>query len=191
MKMKWLKKGLIVGGMVAVCFGLLRVYGAYQNEQKTALLAVAQLRQAGEIVKVELAENKAQSACETAWLKYKNKQLDADYIRLTKGEIAHLEEEARIRGDEPTCLEPDTSFEGTIEVTKQALDLVDKEYRIWYGLLLEQRYASDRKLQTRHILHRVWGMLIGAAPETQEEWVLFLSKHYPDIKFGQEEPKFE
>ena len=61
--MKWLKKGLIVGGMIAVCFGLLRVYGAYQNEQTTALLAVDQLKQAGEIVKVESAENEERQAC--------------------------------------------------------------------------------------------------------------------------------
>jgi hypothetical protein len=188
--MKWLKKGLIVGGMVAVCFGLLRVYGAYQNEQKTALLAVVQLRQAGEIVKVELAENKERQACVTAWLDYNLEESKAKTIRITVGEVAYAKEEARIFSHRPTCLQPDTSVDGIFEGTENQLGIIDKEYRIWYGLLLEQRYASDRKLQTRHILHRAWGTLIGSAPETQEEWVSFLSKHYPDIKFGQEEPKF-
>ena len=81
-------------------------------------------------------------------------------------------------------------MDGIFENTKNELELNNKEYRIWYSLLLEQRYASDRKLQTRHILHRAWGTLIGSAPETQKEWVLFLSKHYPDIKFGHEKPRF-
>jgi hypothetical protein len=188
--MKWLKKGLIVGGMVAVGFGMLRVYGAYQNEQKTALLAVAQLRQAGEIVKVELAEEMARQACVTAWLDYNLEESKAKYIRITSGEIAYVNEEARILSHRPMCSEPDTSMDGTLEDMKVSLGLGDKENRIWYGLLLEQRYASDRKLQTRHILFRVWGTLIGSAPETQEEWFSFLAKHYPDVKFGQEEPKF-
>jgi hypothetical protein len=188
--MKWLKKGLIVGGVVVVGFGLLRVYGAYQNEQRTALVAVSQLREAGKAIKAERAEDDAREACRHAWLKYQGKEADARYIRITKGEAAYLREELRISGDKPLCLEPNTSVSGILEGTEVSLDLNEKEFNYWYGLLLEQRYASDRKLQTRHILHRVWGTLIGAAPETQEEWVSFLAKHYPDVKFGQEEPKF-
>jgi hypothetical protein len=30
----------------------------------------------------------------------------------------------------------------------------------------------------------------GAVPETQQAWLSFLAKDYPDVKFGKEEPKF-
>jgi hypothetical protein len=174
----------VLTGFVAlvIVFGLLRIYGAYQNERKTALFIAAQASEAGRAAEQEVAEDKAHSACVKAWLQYDNEEAKANLVRITAGESAYAKEEARIFGDKPLCSRPDTSFDGAFRDLDSSLGHIDTQYGNFYVAALENRYASDRVLQTRHVLHQAWAKVIGAPLETQEEWGKFLAKSYPDIE---------
>jgi hypothetical protein len=180
--MKSMNKVVIPLVAVAVVFGLLRIYGAYQNEKKTALFMAAQASEAAKAAELEVAEDHAHGACAKAWLDYDLEESKADNIRITVGPLAYAKEEARIIADKPVCSKPDTSLGGILQDVGPSLDHISEEYNYWYFAALENRYASDRKLQTRHLLHQAWGKLIGAAPESPEEWGKFLAQNYPDIK---------
>ncbi|MGO9273347.1 MAG: hypothetical protein ACLQOO_24440 [Terriglobia bacterium] len=152
---------------------------AGQNEKKAALFMAAQASEAAKAAELEVAEDEARSACIEAWQKYHLEELDADYIRITAGPLAYAKEEARIFGHKPLCSKPDASFDGTFRDLVLSLHHIDAEYGYWYAAALANRYASDRKLQTRHLLHQAWAKMI--APETPENWAKFLAQNYPDI----------
>jgi len=178
--MKSMSKVVMPLVVLAVVFGLLRIYGAYQNEKKTALFMAAQASEAAKTAELEVAEDDAHGACVSAWLKYNNEEKKADVIRLEKGDIAYYREKERILGDKPTCSEPDTSLGAILDPA--AFRHIEEEYNYWYLAALANRYASDRKLQTRHLLRLAWAKITGAAPDTPEEFGKFLAQSYPDIK---------
>ncbi len=180
--MKTGTKVLIGLGVLAVVFGLLRIYGAYQNEKKTALFMAAQASEAARAAELEVAEDRAHEACSKAWLNYDLEEAKANNIRITVGPLAYAKEKARIFGDKPICSKPDTSLDGMFQDLGSSLRHIDAEYSYWYLAALENRYAFDLKLQTRHILKTVWRKLMSTTPETSEEWGKFLAQNYPDIK---------
>jgi hypothetical protein len=180
--MKSVSKVVLTLLVVAVGFGLLRIYGAYQNEKKTALLIAAQASEAAKAAELEVAEDRVHEACAKAWLDYDLEESKAENIRIKVGPSAYAKEEARIFGDKPICPKPDTSLGGILQDVGPSLEHISEEHNYWCFAALENRYASDRKLQTRHLLHLAWAEIIGAAPETPAEWGQFLAQSYPDIK---------
>lgn len=178
MKRIWVVRTLVVLGFG---FGLLQIYGAYQDEQKMALGIAVRASEMAKAEELEVAEIEAREACLSAWLNYNLEEAKAKGILVRKGRAAYDAEEARIFGHKPICSKPDTTPSGIMQGSTDKLAHQDKARADRVFANLEKRYASDRKLQTRHILHGVWSKLIGGARETPQQWAEYLAENYPDI----------
>jgi hypothetical protein len=174
----WAVRTLVVLGFG---LGLLQIYSAYHNEQKLALAIAVQASEMAKAEELEVAEIEAREACSSAWLTYNLEEAKAKGILVRKGRAAYEAEEARISGHKPSCSKLDTTPSGAAQdsTDKLAHEAMARADRVLANL--ERRYASDRKLQTRHILRGVWSMLMGGARETPQQWAEYLAESYPDI----------
>ncbi len=178
MKRIWVVRTLVVLGFG---FGLLQIYGAYQDEQEMALAMAVQASEMAKAEELEVAEVETREACLSAWLNYNLEEAKAKGILVRKGRAAYDAEEARIFGHKPVCPKPDTTLSGIMQDSTDKLAHQDKARADRVFANLEKRYASDRKLQTHHILRGVWSKLIGGARETPQQWAEYLAENYPDI----------
>lgn len=167
--------------MLALAFGLLRIHGAYQNEQKAALLRAAQMSAETDYRQRLAEEDHAKLKCSQAWAEYNLAEQDARLILIRRGEIAYLDAERKLLSIKPLCDGYHLSLDESMHVITDHLENEDAADRLRRVAAAERRYAIDQKLQTRHILHKAWATLAGATAEAPADWIKFLSENYPDI----------
>jgi hypothetical protein len=157
-------------------FGLLRIYGAYQNEQRKALFRATQAEESAALEQRRSDEDAAELDCSDAWHKYRMAKLDAEYTRIKIGELAYEKAELELLRLKPIC-DSDLSFDASTRVIMNRLEHDEAVLFLKARATAEKQYASDRKLQTRCIWHRAWAKVTGVAPETDDEWVRFLAQN--------------
>jgi hypothetical protein len=164
MKMgKRTKYGLLVA-ILGVAFGMARVYGAYQNEQRRALAIEAQFTRWASQLDRSLKWSFYQS---TTRMMASNKQLEKFEPKLAAEEETRLKNSSFYTPTEPACHLQDNDPLMPQDLNVKAMQAI---------AVAAHKYAFDRGLQTKHILNNAWAAISGTNSETTEEQVANLAK---------------
>jgi len=151
------KKLTIIGIFVAVCFVALlgiRIYGAFQMEQESAIARADEAEQEAKALNAKSDEDTRRMECDNQWLKYKNNLLDKQIAEL-KGGIGHTP-------IEPSCDGYAMSLDEGMKVSMEGMQaIVDASNAREYARL-EREYSTNRKLQARFLALRLWTFLKGS-----------------------------
>ncbi len=174
------KKGLVVLAVFLVGFVGLRIYAAFQNEQRGALLRASHGEEQAAREQQLADQDTAELDCSDAWGLYRIAEKEVQYVRITEGELAYLAADMEADKLKPIC-----SYEFSLDAsTRVGNDRLDHESAASESRALamsERKYAADRKTQGNRIRHKIWATFTGAAPETPEEWTKFLAQQYDGI----------
>jgi hypothetical protein len=165
--MKRLAPALAVLAVLLLAFAGLRVYGFYHNEQADALhRAEAALDEAKRLEDLAREED-LRSKCDLQWSEYGLEEKKAELVRLRQGEIAYLKAKARLIDQKPLCSGYAMSMSDSLQLSFEKLEHSTKAIDLQEYAKVQTSYATDRKQQTKRLLHKVWASLTG-----QKDWRL-------------------
>jgi len=161
--------------LLVLTFLGLRVYGAYQTEKQDALRRAGQARQASRVEQAEADDGEAEIKCSLAWGNYHLAEQKAETARITGGNLAYYREELKALPLRPFC-NYDLSFSAFTALIISNLGHSGNALHLKMYAEAETNYATSRKLQSKHLLHKAW-MFITGTSESTDDWMRFLAAH--------------
>lgn len=159
-----MKTFLAVGTVLLVLgVGGLRTYGAYQTETLNAAHRAA-------IAQMEATAQDSEAA-----------RLDVEYQRqaLADEQLYKAELHNAPNVQELNAVPVPTN---SMDVLTAKLKCQEAAINLKFYAELEGRYLTNRKLQTKVIVHKVWSAITGSPADSQEQWLQFLATHETDGK---------
>jgi len=171
---------LIVVVVLVIGFVGLRIYTAFQNEQRGALLRASQAEEQAVRAQRLVDQDTAELDCDHAWGLYRIAEAEVRHVRITVGELASLAAEMEADKLKPTC-SSEFNLDTSMRVINDRMDHDSVASFLKALATSERKYAVDRKTQGYRICHKIWATLTGAVAETPEEWTKFLAQRYDGI----------
>lgn len=148
-----MQKTLVIGG-ICLLLVIIALVGYCKSERRKARVAFELLSSEAERADLDVAADKAEIACQDAWLEYRKEESEADLIRLKSGELAYDKYEAKIFKDKPICPDRGTGLSNILNGPDMRL-LDDstraQELRSEANAALE--YSKDWEKQVRRLFH--------------------------------------
>jgi hypothetical protein len=174
------KRIVIISIVICLIVALLglRVYGAYQNAKLAALASAAQAEGMAVREKAEADRLQRELDCSKAWQEYEIALLDARFAQLKRGDVAYYKAKAKAEARRPQCGSGSLSLDTFTNYLNDQLEHYEHARVLHAYSELLKNYATNRKLQTSYIAHKLWLTLTGTHP-AQDDLTKFLAKNQP------------
>jgi hypothetical protein len=148
-----MKRTFVVVLVLAVVFGGLRVYGAYQHEQQAALDRATKAEARMSLLQDEADRLENQQKCNSLWLEYE--------LAVSKKRLAESEGRFVSTPAEPYCTGYSPRLDQAMNDSMQILDKRLESIAMQSYVKYEKNYATNRPLQTKYLGLRLWAFLTG------------------------------
>jgi hypothetical protein len=160
MKRKLSIVGIVALLVIAALVGI-RIYGAFQSEQESAVARANDADQQSQELNAENDEDQRKIECSTRWLEYQNDLLSKQIAEL-KGAVGHTPLE-------PSCDGYAMSLDETLNISNEGMRAILNASNAKQYAIYEREYSINRPLQAKFLARRLWVFLKGTKLEPQAQ----------------------